>query len=126
MAEDGVGTTGVGEGRLSVAVRGAPGSRVLVLHGELDHDTADVLREALDGCLAAAPARILLDFADLRFCDSTGLNVLLRARLAARESGREVELCGLGPQVARLFEITGAGGVFRVHPSVAQALSSDG
>ncbi|MFD9029598.1 STAS domain-containing protein [Streptomyces sp. NPDC059567] len=98
-----------------------PGVVVLSLTGELDHDTADALRGELEGRNGAV--RILVDCEGLRFCDSTGLNVLLRARLHALEAGGRLELAGLRPPVARMFEITGARTVFRVYENVAEALT---
>ncbi|MEU9997142.1 STAS domain-containing protein [Streptomyces sp. NPDC048370] len=98
-----------------------PGAVVLSLTGELDHDTADTLRHALEERNGAV--RILVDCERLSFCDSTGLNVLLRARLQAMESGGRLELAGLRPPVSRMFEITGARTVFRVYENVAEALT---
>ncbi|MGF1428270.1 STAS domain-containing protein [Kitasatospora sp. LaBMicrA B282] len=66
--------------------------------------------------------RSLVDCAGVDFCDSTGLNVLLRARRRALALDRRLELCALGPQVARLFELTGVDGVCPVHPSLDRAL----
>ena len=73
--------------------------------------------------MQAAPERIVVDCADLRFCDSTGLNVLLRTRLAAREAGSRLELAALRPPVARMFDITGAQAVFPVYASLDEALA---
>jgi anti-anti-sigma factor len=97
-----------------------PGVVVLTLAGELDHDTADALRGELEGRNGAV--RILVDCEGLRFCDSTGLNVLLRGRLHALEAGGRLELAGLRPPVDRMFEITGARTVFRVYDDLAEAL----
>ncbi|MGW6983986.1 STAS domain-containing protein [Streptomyces sp. NPDC054932] len=107
--------------RFTVAVEAVDGAVVLALAGELDHDTAQPLREALDTALAPG-RRLLIDLAGLGFCDSTGLNVLLTSRLAAQETGASLELVGLHGPVARMFRITGADGVFPVHRDVPQAL----
>ncbi|WP_327387593.1 STAS domain-containing protein [Streptomyces sp. NBC_01207] len=107
--------------RFTVAVKTLDGAVVLTLAGELDHDTAQPLRDALDGALAPG-RRLLVDMADLGFCDSTGLNVLLNTRLAAQEAGAGLELAGLHGPVARMFRITGADGVFPVHADVTEAL----
>ncbi|WP_327321643.1 STAS domain-containing protein [Streptomyces sp. NBC_01210] len=111
-----------GRGRLSVEVRAEADAVVLLLAGELDHDTADPLREGLAEAVEAGE-RIVVDCAELRFCDSTGLNVLLRARLAASEAGGRLELAALRPPVARMFDITGARAVFRVYASLDEALA---
>ncbi|MFF0434383.1 STAS domain-containing protein [Streptomyces sp. NPDC004327] len=117
-------------GRLAVRVLDPPWGEsgpdgrtvVLALTGELDHDTAAPLKEALAG-QGGAGRRVVVDCAGLRFCDSTGLNVLLQARLRLLDGGGRLDLAGLGPPVDRMFEITGARSVFRVYESTAAALA---
>ncbi|MEV4195561.1 STAS domain-containing protein [Streptomyces toxytricini] len=116
-------------GALAVEVRPEAGTVVLLLAGELDHDTAEPLRDALQTALNAPAAaggapHLLVDLSRLRFCDSTGLNILLRARLVARAAGGAMELAGPTSQVARMFHLTGADGVFRVHPDLDTALTA--
>lgn len=115
---------GKGDERFAVAVRAVDGVVVLSLAGELDHDTAGPLREALDAAVGQG-GRLVVDMSGLRFCDSTGLNALLHGRLSVQEAGGSLELAGLSGPVARMFRITGADGVFPVHTDVAQALRSD-
>jgi stage II sporulation protein AA (anti-sigma F factor antagonist) len=109
--------------RFTVSVGRAPDATVLRLVGELDHDTADALSTAFGTAFGAGTSRVLVDCEGLEFCDSTGLNVLLRARLAAADADSAVELTGLRAAVARLFEITGVAEVFRTYPTLADALS---
>ncbi|MDX3750459.1 STAS domain-containing protein [Streptomyces sp. AK08-02] len=110
-------------GRLLVEVRQDGPSAVVTPTGELDHHTADLLREPLEDCLAKGVARLVVDCTRLEFCDSTGLNVLLGARLKAEAAGGGVHLAGMQPVVARVFEITGADAVFTVHETLADALA---
>lgn len=114
-----------GDGRFTVRESRHGDTVVLSLGGELDHDTAEPLREALARHTGAAAERVLVDLGGLTFCDSTGLNVLLHARLAAHDAGGSVELAGLRPPVARMFEITGAHTVFRVHAGLDEALARE-
>ena len=114
-----------GDERFGVATRQSGSTVVLSLHGELDHDTAEPLRKALDQHVRAGAARILVACGDLHFCDSTGLNLLLHARLAAQETGGRIELAAMRPPVARMFEITGAKAVFKVHADVEEALADE-
>ncbi|WP_416972585.1 STAS domain-containing protein [Streptomyces sp. 4F14] len=117
------GTVGSAQsGRLLVEVREEGSSAVVTPAGELDHHTAELLREPLDACLAKGFSRLVIDCSRLEFCDSTGLNVLLGARLKAEAAGGGVHLAGMLPVVARVFEITGAEAVFTVHATVADAL----
>jgi len=112
-----------GSDRFSVELRTQDGVAVLTVHGELDQDTALPLRTLLDQALDAGAHRVVVDCADLAFCDSTGLNVLLGARLRAETGHGVIELAGLRTAVARMFDITGASTVFTVHPSVDAALA---
>ncbi|WP_069816228.1 STAS domain-containing protein [Streptomyces sp. TP-A0874] len=110
-------------GRLHVEVRHHGASAVLTPVGELDHHTAELLREPLEACVDEGYPRLVVDCTQLEFCDSTGLNVLLGARLKAEAEGGGVHLAGMRPVVARVFEITGAEAVFSVHESVQAALA---
>ncbi|CAL9312369.1 STAS domain-containing protein [Streptomyces olindensis] len=120
------GTVGSAQsGRLLVEVREEGSNAVVTPAGELDHHTADLLREPLDDCLAKGFKRLVIDCARLEFCDSTGLNVLLGARLKAEAAGGGVALVGMQPVVARVFEITGADAVFSVHDTLQAALADE-
>ncbi|MFF8959004.1 STAS domain-containing protein [Streptomyces sp. NPDC014894] len=110
-------------GRLQVEVRTEGHSEVVKPAGELDHHTAGLLSAPLEEALEQGRSRLVVDCSELEFCDSTGLNVLLAARLKAEAAGGGVHLAGLLPVVARVLEITGAEAVFTVHRSVEEALS---
>ncbi|MFD8207946.1 STAS domain-containing protein [Streptomyces sp. NPDC059695] len=116
-----------GEERFAVRVPAAAGTSddvvVLALRGELDHDTVGPLSTALDAHPRAR--RVVVDCSGLTFCDSTGLNELLRARLRLRETGGRLDLAGIRPPVDRMFEITGAERVFRVYGDLAAALADE-
>lgn len=120
MDREAVGTAGLG--RLHVEVGQQGKSTVITPSGELDHHTADVLSEPMDAAVDAGATRLVLDCSGLEFCDSTGLNVLLGARLRVEALGGGVHLAAMRPTVARVFEITGADAVFTVHDTLEQAL----
>ncbi|MER5963653.1 STAS domain-containing protein [Streptomyces sp. NPDC002057] len=101
--------------RLAAAVRWSDTTAVVTVAGELDRDNQEPLREALSASLARHPERVVVDCGRLTFCDSTGLNLLLNARLDALEAGSRVELAAVRPPVDRLLDITGVVAVFRIH-----------
>ncbi|WP_406511202.1 STAS domain-containing protein [Streptomyces sp. NBC_00161] len=111
------------EERLAVDVKSLPGATVVALSGELDHDTAEPLRQALETAWQDG-GRLLVDLSRLDFCDSTGLNVLLHGRLVVREAGGSLELVGLHRPVERMFRITGADELFQLHADVEGALAT--
>ncbi|MEE1929352.1 STAS domain-containing protein [Streptomyces sp. TRM 70351] len=110
-------------GRLVVGVRRDGATAVLSPEGELDHHTAPLLRTPLEESLDEGCHRLVVDCSGLDFCDSTGLNVLLTARLRAEAAGGAVHLAAMRPAVARVFEITGAGTVFSLHDDLDHALA---
>lgn len=120
MDREAVGTADLG--RLHVEVSQHGHSAVFAPVGELDHHTADLLAGPLDAAVDAGTTRLVIDCSGLEFCDSTGLNVLLSARLRAEALGGAVHLAAMRPMVARVFEITGAEAVFSVHDTLDQAL----
>ncbi|MBW1595732.1 STAS domain-containing protein [Streptomyces sp. JJ38] len=111
-------------GRLTVGVRHAGETAVVTPEGELDHHTAELLRTPLESALEEGCRYLLVDCSRLEFLDSTGLNVLLAARLEAEAAGGAVHLAAMRPVVARVFEITGAGAVFTVHDALTDALEA--
>jgi anti-anti-sigma factor len=120
MDREAVGTAGLG--RLNVEVTQHGRTAVFTPAGELDHHTADLLSEPLGAAIDAGASRLVVDCSHLEFCDSTGLNVLLSARLRAEAVGGAVHLAAMQPTVARVLEITGAEAVFTVHDTLDQAL----
>lgn len=109
------GTVGsANRGRLQVDVRTEGRSEVVTPVGELDHHTADLLREPLESAVEHGRTRLVVDCSGLDFCDSTGLNVLLGARLKAEaaawsgSSGRNAARGG-----SRLRDHGGGGGLHR-------------
>ncbi|WP_051814290.1 STAS domain-containing protein [Kitasatospora sp. MBT63] len=87
-----------------------------VVRGVMQLDTADRLEEALDTALRSTGTGMDVDLSAVTFCDSTGLNVLLRLRLAAAAEGRSLAVTSASPQVRRLFEITGTTSLFSPDP----------
>ncbi|MDX3849963.1 STAS domain-containing protein [Streptomyces sp. AK02-01A] len=94
----------------SHAVTQAGNARVTVA-GELDHDTASYVREAVAACLAERPKSLCLDLTDVYFCDCAGVNALLGARISVLLAGVDLVVEGIGTQLARLLSLIGAGDI---------------
>jgi anti-sigma B factor antagonist len=83
-----------------------PGVRRVALSGELDIATAPRLEDALSDA-ARDSVDVILDLRKLEFIDSTGLYTILRAHDELDEANCRLMLIAGGPQVQRIFEITG-------------------
>ncbi|MFB8241523.1 STAS domain-containing protein [Kitasatospora purpeofusca] len=97
---------------------------VCVLVGDLDIETLPPAEQALDEALRARPQVLVVDLEQVGFCDSSGLNLLLKARMGAIAAGAELRLAAASPTVLRLLELTGADTVFRLHPTVGDAVAA--
>ncbi|WP_345709988.1 STAS domain-containing protein [Kitasatospora paranensis] len=77
--------------------------------GELDQYTGPLLDAAVTDALdaAAAAGELVLDVSGVHFCDSGGLNTLIRTHLRARDAGAVLRLVSPTAQVAGLFRRTG-------------------
>lgn len=76
------------------------------LSGELDLGNSELLDEALVEAEATDASRVLLDVEELRFIDSTGLRVILRATRRAEWSGDRLRLTRGRDYVADMFRLT--------------------
>ncbi|MGW4898829.1 STAS domain-containing protein [Kitasatospora sp. NPDC004240] len=96
-----------GNGRLRAELAGSDGGRVTArVSGEIDHESAPEFERALIAALRAGPAGLDLDLSAVAFCDSAGLNAMLRTRREAVAAGRGLRLVALSEQVAHLLDLT--------------------
>ncbi|WP_441245588.1 STAS domain-containing protein [Kitasatospora sp. McL0602] len=97
----------------------SPGLRIVSPAGDLDRDTAPALRVQLFHAIEQDRVdTVVIDCSDVHFCDSSGLNAMLHARLIALEADVELRLAALPPQAARLLAVTGADEVFLIDEAV--------
>lgn len=103
--------------RIAVSVTPTAGGVLVRVRGELDFDTTGLLQATLlPATVACDGDHVVLDLSEVTFCDATGLNALLHARLFARGEHRHLTIAAAGRPVARLLDITGAAALFRGAP----------
>lgn len=81
--------------------------RRVTVRGDLDIATADQLATALTVLAAQDHPVVLLDLAELTFCDANGLNTLLAAHRAHEAADGSLILTRYSRQLARLLQLTG-------------------
>jgi anti-sigma B factor antagonist len=101
----------------SSRVEMAGGVPVVRAPEEIDITNADGLREAMAEAGTRGNETFVVDMTGTRFCDSSGLQALLRAYERARDQGGRVILAIPGPHVLRILAITG---IDRVIPTVGR------
>ncbi|MBF9072140.1 STAS domain-containing protein [Streptacidiphilus fuscans] len=96
---------------------------LLSVSGDLDLGSGGRVREAVREAVANGSRKLVVDLTDVRFCDSTGVGVLIAARRLMRSCGGELRLVmprvdpasGAVPsQVHRVFAALGVRRLFTV------------
>lgn len=99
---------------------------VLKLNGrKLDASNCSELKaEFLVLCKPKVTHKLIVDMADVQFCDSSGLSALLIADRAMREHGGTVHLVHVQKKVLDLMKISQLDRVFTISSTVDDALKN--
>jgi anti-sigma B factor antagonist len=97
------------------------GARVIAASGELDAFVADDLTEAF--AQTSRDPRIVVDFDDVSFLDSTALGILVRAVREVDARAGEIRVVLPRGTARRIFEITTLDRVLPVSESLESALA---
>ena len=108
---------------MSVTVRQMPElAAVLVrVDGELDFATSRRLGEALSELPSGS--HLVFDLRELRFCDSSGLGVLIAAHKSAAAAGALTFLTGLTPTVLTAIKVTMLDQLFCLRDTAESAIA---
>jgi anti-sigma B factor antagonist len=69
---------------------------------------------------------LIVNMAETTFCDSAGVNALVRAHKRAAANGTEIRLVVASPGVQRVLAITGVDRLIAVCPTVTASLAGLG
>lgn len=94
---------------------------VIVNEGRIDASVAIRFKDAMRGLTADGPARVILDLAQVRFIDSSGLGAIVAA-MKQLPAGHRLELAALTPDVDKVFRLTRMDTIFVIHDSADLAL----
>jgi anti-sigma B factor antagonist len=105
----------------TVATRQEPGHAVLEVAGDVDINTAPILRDRLIDIVNQGEVHLIVDLRDVDFLDSTGLGTLAGAlkRVTVRDGSLQV-VCA-NDRMSQLFDITGLARFIPVHRTLADA-----
>ncbi|WP_394579763.1 anti-sigma F factor antagonist [Cytobacillus firmus] len=93
------------------------------LSGELDHHSADELREQATKAIEDHDIHhIILNLEQLSFMDSSGLGVILGRYKQIKQKHGEMVVCAISPAVQRLFDMSGLFKIIRLEPTEENAL----
>ena len=103
------------------AVREEQGSLIVSFDGEFDLEHAPEARRVLLDSIARSE-RVLVDLAEVRYIDSSGVASLVEAFQVARSSGISFALACVSAPALRVLELARLDRVFTIHDNVANGL----
>ncbi|OQQ13750.1 hypothetical protein B0675_26215 [Streptomyces sp. M41(2017)] len=110
--------------RLTTASRLIGQVTVLALTGAIDHDSVGHFAQGLAAIQGPAPKRIVVDFTQVTFMDSTGINVLVSTYRALQGSDGWIRVAGAAEGVLRVIQIVGVDTVIPCYSALEQALEA--
>jgi anti-sigma B factor antagonist len=108
---------------LRVSVAQGDGETVVALAGELDMSTAERLSSAIASELRHSPQRIVVDLANLTFCDSLGLGTLVVLSRTARIQQTYLLLRNPSPFFTRMLAVTGVRQGLNITENIAENIT---
>jgi len=101
------------------------GDHVVVIRtgGEIDAATADTLATAVSGALGDGYQKVLVDFTQVTFIDSTGLGVLVKSHRSAAAAGAVFAVVHPTPQTRKLIRVLGLDQLLNIYESHDAALA---
>ncbi|GGZ14303.1 STAS domain-containing protein [Streptomyces nitrosporeus] len=100
---------------------------VLRVRGELDLVSSPVVRQHVHGAVAEGRHDVVLDLEGVRFCDSSGVNILIASRRLMKSCGGRLRLvlpaegAEDGSHVNKVLAALGVRRLFDVHPDARSA-----
>ena len=94
---------------------------VTVLASRIDAACALECKETMRRSTDGSPPQVVLDLSEVTFIDSSGLGAIVATmKLLAPE--RRLALAGMSPAVDKVFKLTRMDRVFRIFPTLDEAL----
>lgn len=99
--------------------------QIIGLYGQLiEKSAASELVQYLDDAFDSGSARIVLDLSELKYMNSSGLNLLISIMTKARKAEGDVVLACISDKIRELLLITKLNTVFTCTETIDEAVSS--
>jgi anti-sigma B factor antagonist len=97
---------------------------VVALPAEIDMANAGRVGEKLGSAFAPGVRTVIADMTATRFCDSSGISLLVRAHQQAAANRTALRLVVPAPAVLRALTLVGMGDLLPIYPSLSLALAA--
>lgn len=100
------------------------GAIILSIQGEVDLANAASLRTELTSAVGTGARLIVLDLTNLRYIDSSGINVLLETHRAFAKDGCLIALAVVPSKIQRILKIVGLEQLMPMYQTVETAVEN--
>jgi anti-anti-sigma factor len=90
--------------------------------GEIDINTSPELRKAFDGFIRDNLKKVLIDFSNVSYIDSSGLATLIELLQRLNKIGGKLNICNVSEKIKNIFEVTKLHKLFKIFESRDEAL----
>ena len=97
---------------------------VIALPAEIDMANAGRVAAELGSAFAPGVRTVIADMTATRFCDSSGINMLVRAHKQAAANRTELRLAVASTAVRHTLTVLGLDHLLAIYPSLSQALAA--
>lgn len=109
---------------MGLSQRKEDGVTIFTIHGRLDAEETQELEKKVLEVVDSEDKRLLFDFSELEYINSSGLRVLVMAYQRMKQNKGHVAICNIRDYILEVFEISGYDKIFSIFPSKDEALES--
>ena len=89
----------------------------VMLCGEIDHCSAEIIRDRIESAIRPAEIRhMCLDFKEVSFMDSSGIGLIIGRYKTMKGKNGTVSATGMKPPIERLFRMAGLHRIISIEP----------
>ncbi len=108
---------------MNITERDVQGISVYVLEGRIDTQGAVDLDLALQSAVSDGEHKMILDMADVRYINSSGLRTMADVLTKNKEAGGDLKLAALNRKVLRVLRIIGFDKFFSIYDKLEAAVA---
>ena len=97
---------------------------VIHMKGFLDAHNHGLLRDAVREHMQKGRNRLVLDFGQLTYIGSSGIEVILSNLQPLRDAGGDFALCAMSPKIYKVFDLLGLPSFFTIRDTVDEAVAA--
>jgi anti-anti-sigma factor len=105
-------------------IRGRENAKLIRFVGDLDATNVETVLEKVINLLNDGIVKLVVDFKQLRYVNSTGLGILLHFSKSAKEKGGCFKIANINENVYEIIEIIGATSLLEIYDDLDEAVAA--